>query len=214
VLFDDVVSRETTACDCGTFTVFELIVHINAQAQHDIFLINNLVCILHCFVRLMHAHAMQSSCYQKAQCYEPNRSPHRGTPFSFGQSADLFGFGSHTSTIADHTSSVADTLDHLPNQRYTHIQSKRATEKMSFEPKTKVELDPPKNDIISLDYLSKCDGELDFRSYSSTTTYLNMSTHRHQPRLPYLRRHQRHRLRRDRQQGIWPRGLVQRYVRA
>jgi membrane-associated progesterone receptor component len=32
---------------------------------------------------------------------------------------------------------------------------------MSFEPKTKVELDPPKDDVISLDYLSKCDGELD-----------------------------------------------------
>jgi hypothetical protein len=31
---------------------------------------------------------------------------------------------------------------------------------MSFEPKTKVELDPPKDDIISLDYLSKCDGKL------------------------------------------------------
>lgn len=29
---------------------------------------------------------------------------------------------------------------------------------MSFEPKTKVELDPPKDDPISLDYLSKCDG--------------------------------------------------------
>jgi hypothetical protein len=32
---------------------------------------------------------------------------------------------------------------------------------MSFEPKTKIELDPPKDDVISLDYLSKCDGELD-----------------------------------------------------
>lgn len=31
---------------------------------------------------------------------------------------------------------------------------------MSFEPKTKVELDPPKDDPISLDYLSKCDGML------------------------------------------------------
>lgn len=29
---------------------------------------------------------------------------------------------------------------------------------MSFEPKQKVELDPPKDDVISLDYLSKCDG--------------------------------------------------------
>ena len=31
---------------------------------------------------------------------------------------------------------------------------------MSFEPKQKVELDPPKDDAISLDYLSKCDGAL------------------------------------------------------
>ena len=31
---------------------------------------------------------------------------------------------------------------------------------MSFEPKTKVELDPPKDDPISLNYLSKCDGVL------------------------------------------------------
>jgi len=29
-----------------------------------------------------------------------------------------------------------------------------------FEPKQKVELDPPKDDPISLDYLSKCDGML------------------------------------------------------
>jgi cytochrome b involved in lipid metabolism len=44
---------------------------------------------------------------------------------------------------------------------------------MSFEPKTKVELDPPKDDIISLDYLSKCDGELGSSSCTSTTTRLN-----------------------------------------
>lgn len=31
-------------------------------------------------------------------------------------------------------------------------------DKMSFEPKQKVELDPPKDDLISKDYLSKCDG--------------------------------------------------------
>lgn len=30
---------------------------------------------------------------------------------------------------------------------------------MSFEPKQKVDLDPPKDDIITLEYLSKCDGE-------------------------------------------------------
>ena len=60
----------------------------------------------------------------------------------------------------------------LQYQHYTHIQSKQAKEKMSFEPKTKVELDPPKDDIISLDYLSKCDGELDFDSYISTTAHV------------------------------------------
>jgi hypothetical protein len=27
-----------------------------------------------------------------------------------------------------------------------------------FEPKVKVDLDPPKDDIISLDYLAKCNG--------------------------------------------------------
>lgn len=29
-----------------------------------------------------------------------------------------------------------------------------------FEPKQKVDLDPPKDDPIALDYLSKCDGWL------------------------------------------------------
>ena len=46
---------------------------------------------------------------------------------------------------------------------------------MSFEPKTKVELDPPKDDIISLDYLSKCDGKFNFGSHSSTTACLDVS---------------------------------------
>lgn len=63
-----------------------------------------------------------------------------------------------TSTIADHTTSVADTINHPT--KTTNIRIKQAIKKMSFEPKTKVELDPPKDDIISLDYLSKCDGEL------------------------------------------------------
>ena len=63
-----------------------------------------------------------------------------------------------TSTIADHTTSVADTIKSShQNYQYTYQASKK---KMSFEPKTKVELDPPKDDVISLDYLSKCDGKL------------------------------------------------------
>ena len=45
-----------------------------------------------------------------------------------------------------------------------HIKVNHSTESqhhifaMSFEPKQKVELDPPKDDPISLEYLSKCDG--------------------------------------------------------
>jgi hypothetical protein len=31
--------------------------------------------------------------------------------------------------------------------------------KGKFEPKKVVELNPPKDDLIALDYLSKCDGE-------------------------------------------------------
>ena len=94
--------------------------------------------------------------------------------------------------VADHTTSVADTLNHPLGPALTRtIQSHRLKEKMSFEPKTKVELDPPKDDIISLDYLSKCDGELHSGSYSSTVKSEHLN-HRYQPRLPYLRRHQGH----------------------
>jgi len=31
--------------------------------------------------------------------------------------------------------------------------------KEKFAPKTAVQLDPPKDDLIALDYLSKCDGK-------------------------------------------------------
>jgi predicted heme/steroid binding protein len=55
---------------------------------------------------------------------------------------------------------------------------------MSFEPKTKIELDPPKDDIISLEYLSKCDGKLsDYagsrsRSLATIQMYYTHSTGR------------------------------------
>ena len=76
--------------------------------------------------------------------------------------------------VADHTTSVADTVNR-PFRPALHAHPIKANKsKMSFEPKTKVELDPPKDDIISLDYLSKCDGELNFDSYISTTACLNV----------------------------------------
>jgi hypothetical protein len=40
-----------------------------------------------------------------------------------------------------------------------------------FEPKVKVDLDPPKDDIISLDYLSKCDGAC-FRSLGPSLKHI------------------------------------------
>jgi len=61
---------------------------------------------------------------------------------------------------------VSNTIEHhivtrtKAIQKYKEKNPKKFVTKMSFEPKTKVELDPPKDDIISLDYLSKCDGKL------------------------------------------------------
>lgn len=40
------------------------------------------------------------------------------------------------------------------------IDPKSIKASMSFEPKQKVELDPPKHDPISVEYLSKCDGKV------------------------------------------------------
>ena len=42
---------------------------------------------------------------------------------------------------------------------FTSSFIKQKENNMSFEPKQKVELDPPKDDLISHDYLSKCDGQ-------------------------------------------------------
>ncbi|KAK5741303.1 hypothetical protein LTR17_004009 [Elasticomyces elasticus] len=44
---------------------------------------------------------------------------------------------------------------------------------MSFEPKQKVELDTPKDDVISIDYLSKCDG-----SHQDYPTYVAIKVRR------------------------------------
>lgn len=46
-----------------------------------------------------------------------------------------------------------------PSTSKTQIKPKAKSKTMSFEPKQKVDLDPPKDDIITLEYLSKCDGE-------------------------------------------------------
>ncbi|THY61742.1 hypothetical protein D6C99_01147 [Aureobasidium pullulans] len=51
-----------------------------------------------------------------------------------------------------------------------------------FEPKQKVDLDPPKDDPISLDYLSKCDGwsdVMDTRKTSLTSTKEHMRDIQH-----------------------------------
>jgi membrane-associated progesterone receptor component len=45
-----------------------------------------------------------------------------------------------------------------------------------FEPKQKVELDPPKDDPISLDYLSKCDGTLLIRLFTACVGHFSDET--------------------------------------
>jgi len=54
---------------------------------------------------------------------------------------------------------------------------------MSFEPKHKVNLDPPKDDIISIDYLSKCDGA----SLPVVDEEAALTCERHERGLPNLR---------------------------
>jgi hypothetical protein len=46
--------------------------------------------------------------------------------------------------------------------------------KKKFEPKQPVELAPPKDDVLSLDYLKKCDGEP--RCSSLPTEFMRMLT--------------------------------------
>lgn len=46
-----------------------------------------------------------------------------------------------------------------PSTSKTQTKPEPKAKTMSFEPKQKVDLDPPKDDIITLEYLSKCDGE-------------------------------------------------------
>ena len=55
---------------------------------------------------------------------------------------------------------------------------------MSFEPKHKVELDPTKDDIISVEYLSKCDGA----SHRPMVPHgeAKLMVDRHEPRLSNL----------------------------
>lgn len=96
---------------------------------------------------------------------------------------------------------------------------------MSFEPKQKVELDPPKDDVISEDYLSKCDGEFFARPQRRPLT----ESTRLDSRLPHICCDKSiipsmtkslvqeadsckgDRIRREWQQGLRTGGLVQRY---
>lgn len=102
--------------------------------------------------------------------------------------------------------------------------------KMSFEPKQKVELDPPKDDPISLEYLAKCDGlwRLWDRLIKSTRTdVFYIGTNPDYPTYVAIKvsivvyainlscswlTRQGHSIRREQKQNVWPGRLVQRYV--
>ena len=89
-----------------------------------------------------------------------------------------------------HSPTSLCTFEHLINplsrttpQQQFKVPIKIAT-KMSgkFEPRQKVELDPPKDDPIGLDYLSKCDGwsdAMDTRKTPLTSTKEHMRDIQH-----------------------------------
>jgi len=83
-----------------------------------------------------------------------------------------FGLVMHEPTTSP-SPSTHQTSHTVPGKNTIHrtVLKKRSPHtpiKMSFEPKTKIELDPPKDDIISLEYLSKCDGELSRLHYAAS----------------------------------------------
>lgn len=100
---------------------------------------------------------------------------------------------------------------------------------MSFEPKYKVNLDPPKDDPISPEYLAKCDGSCSSYLPPKTCCNVLMVVNRNQLRLPDIcgdqsqsREHIRknypiiddvagHCFRCERQQSIRTRRILQRY---
>ena len=105
-------------------------------------------------------------------------------PRDIGQSAEFLGFGFHVLLTTPLPSPIRP-----PSVRITTVQSnpvKESAQKMSFEPKTKVELDPPKDDIISLDYLSKCDGELHAAHTAQQHPVLDVSDQSQAPTLTIL----------------------------
>lgn len=92
-----------------------------------------------------------------------------------------------------------------------------SSESKAFAPKNPVKLDPPKDDPISIEDLSKCDGKapqlqpVHPSCLPVTNPWANPAT-RQQLHLPHIRRHQRHRLRRKRQLRLRAQGLLPRYV--
>lgn len=70
-----------------------------------------------------------------------------------------FGLCANDITESYNASNITHSDKNTTQKKSTRKETPKTAIKMSFEPKTKIELDPPKDDIISLEYLSKCDGK-------------------------------------------------------
>lgn len=92
---------------------------------------------LHIFV-----HAVDPSTNAKAKCF-------RARPSRFGFTPEI------PTDDENETNFSRTSINQGPLVNDTSLS---AIMSGKFEPKHKVDLDPPKDDIIGLDYLSKCDG--------------------------------------------------------
>ena len=93
-------------------------------------------------------------------CWRPHYpAPHHvSVPSPSNHHQPFTRYRPHSSTKALETNAapVPPEPDLSPNE----MSSGHAPEPKNFEPKQPVRLDPPKNDPISLEQLSQCDGEL------------------------------------------------------
>ena len=83
--------------------------------------------------------------------------PRSGQPHQFRAPTDM---------VTANKSTTSGTINYLYySYTSTRTMSSQGEEPKKFEPKKPVQLDPPKDDPISLEYLSKCDGENIHTSY-------------------------------------------------
>jgi hypothetical protein len=121
------------------------------------------ICIISVYVlptRLYCICGLNMHCALRSFCYANLESPHTRIASSDPYNRTPSGKAPILSACISLTTSPRRSTSSRNSNSHPYRPSE-TSQTMSFEPKTKIELDPPKDDVISLDYLSKCDGELD-----------------------------------------------------